>query len=229
MPRKFEHTHNVAWCPGCGNFPIRVALMGALEELGRRNQDLVMVSGIGQAAKMPQYIESSFFNDLHGRGLPSAVGIKASNPSLLVIAEGVFEAPLNPVALAIGMNASFVARVLAGDLERTKEIMKAAILHKGFSIVDIFQPCVTFNEHNTMKWFRDNSYWLEEGYAPGNRAAAFARAIEEEPFPLGILYRVEGRPSFEENQRLYRNDPRPLRLRSTPPGMMRELIREREG
>jgi pyruvate/2-oxoacid:ferredoxin oxidoreductase beta subunit len=70
MAKRFEDTHNIAWCPGCGNFAIRSALVGALEELGFRNEDVVMVSGIGQAAKMPQYIRSHYFNGLHGRAHP---------------------------------------------------------------------------------------------------------------------------------------------------------------
>ena len=79
---------DIAWCPGCGNFSIRKALIGALEELGLKPQKTVMVSGIGQAAKMPHYINVNFFNGLHGRGLPPATAIKAANPELTVIAEG---------------------------------------------------------------------------------------------------------------------------------------------
>jgi 2-oxoglutarate ferredoxin oxidoreductase subunit beta len=78
---------DIAWCPGCGNFPILKTLKEALTELGIDPTQLVMVSGIGQAAKMPHYLKANFFNGLHGRALPPATAIKAANPKLTVIAE----------------------------------------------------------------------------------------------------------------------------------------------
>jgi len=87
---RFDFAHNIdmAWCPGCGNFALRRALLAAFSELELEREKVVMVSGIGQAAKMPQYINASFFNGLHGRALPAATAIKACNPGLTVIAEG---------------------------------------------------------------------------------------------------------------------------------------------
>ncbi len=79
---------DIAWCPGCGDYSIRKALLGALSELGIGRDKVVLVSGIGQAAKMPQYVNTSFFNGLHGRALPAATAIKACNPELTVIAVG---------------------------------------------------------------------------------------------------------------------------------------------
>src|SRR5512136_2357086 len=202
---------DMAWCPGCGNFAILTALKEALSELELKPEKLVMVSGIGQAAKAPHYFKCNFFNGLHGRSLPAAVAIKASNPQLTVIAEsgdgctygeggnhfvhtirrnpdithivhdnmvygltkgqasptsrrgfqtpvqvtGVYLEPFNPIAVAIALNASFVARAFSGDMEKTKEIIKKAIQHKGYSLVDILQPCVSFNKINTFKWYRD--------------------------------------------------------------------------
>ncbi len=79
---------DIAWCPGCGNFGIRKTIIATLEELNLKPQNVVMTSGIGQAAKMPQYINLNYFNGLHGRSIPPATAIKASNPELTVIAEG---------------------------------------------------------------------------------------------------------------------------------------------
>lgn len=62
---------------------------------------------------------------------------------------GVNLNPFNPISIAIALDASFVARVFAGDIKETKKILKKAILHKGYALVDIFQPCVTFNKINT--------------------------------------------------------------------------------
>ena len=67
---------------------------------------------------------------------------------------GVFSEQLNPIALAIALDCSFVARGFAGDPVHLKDLMKAAILHKGFSLVDILQPCVTFNKINTYEWYK---------------------------------------------------------------------------
>lgn len=77
-----------AWCPGCGNFGILKVLEEVLTELALDNTQTVIVSGIGQAAKTPYYINTHMFCGLHGRALPLATTIKLSNPTLTVIAEG---------------------------------------------------------------------------------------------------------------------------------------------
>lgn len=79
--------YDPSWCPGCGNYMIRTALKQALEELEIPPHMAVVVTGIGQAAKMPHYIGANGFNGLHGRALPPAIGIKLSNKDLTVIAE----------------------------------------------------------------------------------------------------------------------------------------------
>lgn len=85
---KYEYKLNdPSWCPGCGNYMIRTALKQALEELKMEPHDVVISSGIGQAAKMPHYIDINGFNGLHGRALPPAVGIKLANKDLNVIVE----------------------------------------------------------------------------------------------------------------------------------------------
>ena len=78
---------DIAWCPGCGDYGILNVLKKALAELDIAPEKLVMVSGIGQAAKIPHYLKTNFFNGLHGRALPPATAIKAANPSMTVIAE----------------------------------------------------------------------------------------------------------------------------------------------
>jgi 2-oxoglutarate ferredoxin oxidoreductase subunit beta len=124
--------------------------------------------------------------------------------------EGVFEQPFNPMAFAIAMDASFVSRAFSGDIPQTKEILKKAIAHKGLSIVDIFQPCVTFNKVNTYMWFKQNTYYLEESYDPHDRMAAFKRATEDEKMGLGVFYSNPGKKVFEENLDVYRDNRQPL-------------------
>src|SRR3989339_1706819 len=172
----------IAWCPGCGNYGIRNIMLKVFTELGIPKEQLVYCSGIGHAAKAPQYYDLSYFNGLHGRALPAASGIKAVNPGLKLIVEsgdgdiygeggnhfihairrnpditvivhdnmvygltkgqasptsqagfktpiqvgGVFETPMNPLAIAIAADASFVSRAFSGNITETKDIIKKA-------------------------------------------------------------------------------------------------------
>lgn len=78
---------DIAWCPGCGNFRILQILKQTLADLNIPPENLVLVSGIGQAAKIPHYLKANVFNGLHGRSLPVATAIKLANSQLIVIAE----------------------------------------------------------------------------------------------------------------------------------------------
>jgi len=111
---------------------------------------------------------------------------------------GALPEQLNPIALAIALDCSFVARGFAGDTEHLKGLMKEAIQHEGFSLVDIFQPCVTFNKINTYDWYRQRVYHIELEYNPEDRMAAFKRALEwGDRIPTGLIYRNH-RPIFEK-------------------------------
>lgn len=105
--------------------------------------------------------------------------------------------PLNPLAIAIALNCSFVARGFAGatGLPFLQEIMKEAITHKGFALVDILQNCVSFNTVNTFHWYKERTYRLENGYDPSDRVEAFRRSLEwGEKIPTGIFYRNDREP-----------------------------------
>lgn len=276
----FGHAIDIAWCPGCGNFRILESVKDALDELQLDPRHVVFVSGIGQAAKTPQYLNVHYFNGLHGRTLPPATAIKASNRELTVIVEsgdgdmygeggnhfmhairrnpditnivhnnmvyaltkgqaspttrqgfvtpvqvhGVIQEPFNPVAVAIALDASFVARAFAGDARQTTDLIKKAITHKGYALLDVFQPCVTYNKVNTYGWFRQNTYTLEDSYDPSDREAAFRKATEPGKLPLGVLYIKEGKPTFEDGLSLYRQDTRPLYQRTVDMVMLRGLV-----
>jgi 2-oxoglutarate ferredoxin oxidoreductase subunit beta len=111
---------------------------------------------------------------------------------------GVLSGQLNPMALAVALDCSFVARGYAGDHEHLKGLIKAAVNHKGFSLVDILQPCVTFNKVNTYDWYKQRVYHIEPGYDPRDRKAAFAKALEwGDRIPIGVIYRND-RLTFED-------------------------------
>lgn len=245
-----------AWCPGCGNFGILKLIKEVLSELKLESTNTVIVSGIGQAAKTPYYIDTHMFCGLHGRALPVATALKMSNPELTVIAEGgdgdmygeggnhflhtirrnpdivnivhnnmvygltkgqasptsqkgflssvqvegVTNEPFNPISVALALRAGFVSRVNIGNYAHAKSVLKEAFLHKGYALVDIFQPCVTFNKVNTYKWFNSNTYELESTYDSSDLSLAMQKALENDPIPIGIFYQTEG-TIFEENIR----------------------------
>jgi len=120
---------------------------------------------------------------------------------------GVFSEQLNPMALAVALDCSFVARGFAGDMENLKSLVKAAIQHKGFSLLDILQPCVTFNKINTYEWYKQRVYRIEPEYDPEDRVEAFRRALEwSERIPTGIIYK-NNRPVLEERIPILQNTP----------------------
>jgi 2-oxoglutarate ferredoxin oxidoreductase subunit beta len=111
---------------------------------------------------------------------------------------GVMSEQMNPVALAVALDCSFVARGFAGDMEHLKNLMKSAIQHKGFSLIDILQPCVTFNKINTYDWYRQRVYHIEEEYDTEDRVEAFKKALEwGDKIPIEIIYK-NNRPILEE-------------------------------
>ena len=243
-----------AWCPGCGNFGILEALNRALIEMEIEPHQVLLVSGIGQAGKLPHYTRGNVFNSLHGRPVPPAIGAKIANSELIVIAvsgdgdaygEGgnhflhaarrnhditylvhdnqVYgltkgqasptsdvgfitkttpygaTSPVNPIALAIVSGASFVGRGFAGDIDHLSHLIKKGITHRGFALIDILQPCVSFNHKNTFQWYRERVYKLEdEKYDPSDKKAALEKALVwGERIPIGIIYE-ENLPVYED-------------------------------
>jgi len=278
---EFDYTEEISWCPGCGDYKILESLKMALSELGLDPKAVVVASWIGQAAKMPHYLKCYCVNGLHGRALPLATGIKASNRSLTVIAVGgdgdmygeggnhfihairrnpditnivcnnmvygltkgqgsptteigmktptqpfgVTSKPLNPLLLALSSGATFVARASAADTERTKNIIVKAIKHKGYALIDIFQPCVTFNKINTWQWLMKSTKWLDEERDASDKFEAMRLSMESSPYPLGIIYRTEPGRTFEENQAPYEtNDDTPLYARAPSLESVRKLL-----
>jgi len=246
--------YETAWCPGCGNFGILLAVKRALAARGLKPHQVLFVSGIGQAAKAPHYLNVNLFNGLHGRSLPVATGAKLANPALIVIAEsgdgctygeggnhflaairrniditmlvhdnqvygltkgqasptsaegfvtktqpeGSASAPFNPVGVAVAMRAGFVARGFSGMTDLLSDLIQQAIIHPGFSLIDVLQPCVSFNRVNTWEWYQERCEPLPKGYDPTDWRAAMEIAQQwGDKIPVGVIYR-NARPSFHE-------------------------------
>jgi len=112
---------------------------------------------------------------------------------------GSYEEPINPIAMAISLGATFVARGFAGDIKHLKWLIMEAIKHKGFSFIDVLQPCVTFDRLHTYQWYRERIYKLEEiEHDPSSFDEAINRAYEwGDRIPIGIFYKVR-KPTYEE-------------------------------
>ncbi len=112
---------------------------------------------------------------------------------------GAFIKRLNPLSLAISLGAPFVARGFCGYIEHLSKIIVDGISYRGFSFIDILQPCVTFNKINTWQWYRKRVYKLDESYDPNDKLLAFQKALEwGDKIPIGVIYK-EKRPTLGDN------------------------------
>ncbi|GAN33264.1 MAG: 2-oxoacid:ferredoxin oxidoreductase subunit beta [Candidatus Brocadia sinica] len=263
--KDFKSNDEIAWCPGCGNFGILNAVKKTLVRLGKPPKDILLVSGIGQAAKLPHYVRCNCFNGLHGRALPVAAAAKIANRNLTVLVttgdgdcygeggnhlihnirrntditvivhdnqiygltkgqaspttdpgyvtkiqmEGVILDPLHPLEMAIALGAGFVARGYSLDIEHLSWLILEGIKHKGFSLIDVLQPCVSFNKKNTYEWYTRRVYKINDdsSYNPEDKIAAYKNAHEwGERIPIGIIYRAE-KETYEEKKGLTQMPP----------------------
>ena len=260
----FKSNDEIAWCPGCGDFGILNSLKKALVKLNRQPKDILLVSGIGQAAKLPHYIKCNCFNGLHGRALPVAAAAKMANRLLTVIVttgdgdcygeggnhfihnirrniditvivhnnqiygltkgqaspttdpghktevqtEGVILKPFHPLEVAISLGAGFVARGYSADSEHLSSLILEGVLHKGFSLIDVLQPCPSFNKVNTYDWYSKRMYKVndDKAYNIQDRAAALQKAGEwGDRIPIGIIYNTQ-QETYEEKRGLDKKD-----------------------
>lgn len=245
--------YETAWCPGCGNFSLLDAMKEALVMRDVAPHEVLFVSGIGQAAKAPHYLNCNLFNGLHGRAIPAATGAKLANPKLKVIVEsgdgcvygeggnhfisairrniditvvvhnnqvygltkgqasptseegfvtkaqpsGVITEPFNPIEVAVALKAGFVARSFTGMPSHAARMIAEAVDHRGFSIVDVLQPCVSFNKLNTFAWYKKRCQEIPREHDPANWEAALRLAAEwGDRIPVGVLYKND-RPPFD--------------------------------
>ena len=117
---------------------------------------------------------------------------------------GIIEKPLNPLSLVLTQGASFVAQSFAGNVQHMTETISKAIQHQGFSLVNILQPCVTFNKVYTYPYFLEHIYKLDEKYDPKNYEQALNKTEEyvQEKFALGVIYQEERSTYTDELKQL---------------------------
>ncbi len=251
----FDIDNENQWCPGCGNFGILDAMKKAFAGLALEPRDLLIISGIGQAGKTPNFIACNMLHGLHGRTLALATGAKIANHDLNIVVntgdgdcygeggnhflsairrnidvtllvhnnqvygltkgqasptsvagmktkiqqQGTVHTPFDPIRTALAAGAGFVARGFSGNPEQLAALIKEAMQHKGFSLVDIYQPCVSFNRLNTAKWYKDRIYDLKE---TGHDSADYEKALKaahagEDHLPTGVFYKTGGTPFHE--------------------------------
>ncbi len=247
------------WCPGCGYYGITHGLTQAMNTLNIPNENLVVVSGIGCAGRMPFFVNGYGFHSIHGRALPIASGVKMASPELTVLCVGgdgdgfgiggghiahvirrnvdltyiVFdnsiygltkgqaspttpkgqvtstspfgtaEDPINPALISLAYNVSFLATGYAGDPDILNTIFQKALAHRGFSMIIVTTPCITF-DHVNVTWndFRDRFEPIPSGHNTGDIAAAMQLAISGKNYN-GVLYQ-DDRPDWETRQKAIR-------------------------
>ena len=200
--KDFESDQEVRWCPGCGDYAILRGFQGLFPKLGIAPENIVVVSGIGCASRLPYYVNSYGFHTIHGRAPTLATGIKVTNPDLSVwvvtgdgdglsiggnhlihamrrnvdikvvlfnnriygLTKGQYsptseqgkktkstpfgsvERPFNPLSLALGAEATFVARTVDVYTQHLMATLEAAAHHKGSAFVEVYQNCNIFND-----------------------------------------------------------------------------------
>ncbi len=275
----YECDYENKWCPGCGNFGILASMKDAFVKLDIPPEKLLIVSGIGQAAKTPHFLKCNLFHALHGRALPLATGAKMANHELNIVVNsgdgdcygeggnhfmnavrrnvdltllvhnnkvygltkgqasptsdmgmvtrvqphGVVMESFNPLAVALSLGAGFVARGFSGNEAQLSKLIQAGMKFNGLALIDILQPCVSFNSINTFAWYKKRVYDLqEEDYTPDDLQKAISLSFQwGDRIPTGIIYRKEA-SSFTERIGMLKDGP--LVDRKYDPGKLQELL-----
>src|SRR5690554_5680133 len=160
----------------------------------RRNIDLTYI-----------VMDNQIYGLTKGQTSPrSEMGFKTkSTPS------GSIESPLNVMELAISSGAGFVAQSFSSDLKELTSLIEQGIQHKGFSLINVFSPCVTFNKINTYDWFKENLTSLSsiEGYDPGDRTQAMNTLMEYNGLVTGLIYQNKEKPAYESLVKGFKEEP----------------------
>ncbi|KMY53689.1 MULTISPECIES: 2-oxoacid:ferredoxin oxidoreductase subunit beta [Bacillaceae] len=142
--------------------------------------------------------------------------------------KGAIEGTVSPMELALTSGASFVAQSFSTDLKDLTAIIEAGINHKGFSIINVFSPCVTYNKINTYDWFKENLTKLStiEEYDPSNRELAMNTLMQHNGLVTGIIYQDKERPSYQELVHGYADEPLASQDLQLGDEMFNDLVKE---
>jgi 2-oxoglutarate ferredoxin oxidoreductase subunit beta len=262
--KDYECSFENKWCPGCGNFAILDSMKDAFIDASIPPEKLLLVSGIGQAAKTPHFLKCNMFHSLHGRALPLATGAKIANNNLTIVVNsgdgdcygeggnhflsairrnidltllvhdnkvygltkgqaspttdpgmvtkhqphGVIMEPFNPLAVALSLGAGFVARGFSGNKKQLAGLISEGIQYKGFALINILQPCVSFNRINTYGWYNKRVYDLKtENHVVDDFQNAMNLAFQwGDRIPTGIIYKKE-KASYTDRINLLKDGP----------------------
>jgi len=141
---------------------------------------------------------------------------------------GNVELPINPIALALVSGATYIARGFSGDPGQMADLIAAGIRHKGFALIDVFSPCVTYNMLNTYPWFKKRVYKLEDeaGYSPDNGKAALDKSFEwGDRIPIGLFYK-DDQPTYEDSDPAYQRGALVRQPLPADPALFQSLVEE---
>jgi len=159
--------------------------MGHTVHAIRRNLDITYI-----------VMDNQIYGLTKGQTSPrSAEGFKTKSTP-----EGSIESTLSPLEIALSAGATFVAQSFSSDLKQLTSLIEQGLRHKGFSLINVFSPCVTFNKINTYDWFKENIVNLEQypDYDPSNRVAAMNKIMETNGMLTGLIYQNKDRKSYED-------------------------------
>jgi len=251
--KDFKSDLRPVWCPGCGDYGVLNPFLQALVATGKDPMNTVIVSGIGCSGRFPYFCSTYGFHGVHGRSVPTALGVKAAAPNLdvfcvggdgdglgiggghlphaarknvdmtyLLINNNIYgltkgqssptspismvsktapytniEDPLNPAEMLLAYNTSFVGVGYSGKPKMLKTLFTEAIEHKGFSVVLVHSPCVTFNKEVTGEVMSGLFAELPDEFDPGDKAAAYRYAMDADRMWTGVLHRQQ-RPTLQD-------------------------------
>ncbi|XEC97187.1 2-oxoacid:ferredoxin oxidoreductase subunit beta [Paenibacillus tarimensis] len=158
--------------------------MGHTVHAIRRNLDITYI-----------VMDNQIYGLTKGQTSPrSAEGFKTKSTP-----EGSIESTLSPLEIALSAGATFIAQSFSSDLKQLTSLIEAGLNHKGFSLINVFSPCVTFNKVNTYDWFKENIVNLEQfpDYDPSNRVAAMNKIMETNGLLTGLIYQNTERKPYE--------------------------------
>jgi 2-oxoglutarate ferredoxin oxidoreductase subunit beta len=141
---------------------------------------------------------------------------------------GNVELPVNPIALAIVSGATYVARAFSGEPNHMADLIAGGIEHKGFALIDVFSPCVTYNKLNTYPWFKQRVYKLEDppGHDPANVRQAMEKSFEwGDRIPLGVFYK-DDQPTYEDSEPAFKQGPLVHQKLGIDSALFQDLVEE---